>query len=114
MKWIMLLQLAAASAGAQTYVQPYSLSIAMTQKFEQKVLGPMVTKSPYEFDDAVMVGINYRTPRDKFRLGLSYSHTIQNGTNTVSAEIRYNLVQWGKRPLKTSPALGREVTTPLP
>jgi hypothetical protein len=113
MKWILLLPLAAVSAGAQTapltlvrslpeagsqtYVKPYSLSIGMSQKFEHKIVGPTITKSPYEFDDAVSVGVNYRTPQDRIKLGFSYSHTIQNGTNTVSAEIRYNVLQWGKR-----------------
>jgi hypothetical protein len=100
MKWILLFSLGAASAGAQTYVKPYSLSVGVSQKFEHKIVGPTLTKSPYEFDNAVSVGINYRTPKDRIRIGLSYSHTIQNGTNAVSAEVRYNILQWGKRPVK--------------
>ncbi len=100
MKWILLLPFAAASAGAQTYVKPYSLSVAMSEKFEHKIIGPTSKKSPYEFDDAVSVGLNYRTPSDRIKLGLSYSHTIQNGNDAVSAEIRCNIFQWGKRPTK--------------
>jgi hypothetical protein len=106
MRWILVLPLAAVSAGAQTYVKPYSLSVGVSQKFEHRIIGPMVTKSPYEFDDAVSVGLNYRTPRDRIKLGLAYSHTIQNGTNAVSAEIRYNVFQWGKRQVKNSQSVG--------
>ena len=105
-KWILLLPFAAASAGAQTSVQPYSLSVAVIQKCEHKIIGPTVTKSPYEFDNGVSIGINYRTPRDRFKLGLSYIHTIQNGNDTVSAEIRYNVVQWGKRQEKRTDETG--------
>jgi hypothetical protein len=114
MKWILLLPLAAASAGAQTpatafiqsYVKPYSISVAISEKCDRKVIGPMVTKSPYEIGNALSVGLNYRTPHDRIKLGLAYSHTIQNGTNTVTAEIRYNVLQWGRRQVNSSEPFG--------
>ena len=106
MKWILLLPLAAASASAQTYVKPYSLSVAMTEKLEHKIIGPMSIRSTYDFNDAVSVGLNYRTPKDRIKMGVSYSHTIQNGNDTVSAEIRYNILQWGNRPAKRDEIAG--------
>jgi len=97
MKWTLLLFFAAASASAQTYVKPYSLSLGLSEKFDQKIIGPTVAGSPYSFSNALLAGVNYRTPQDKIRLTLSYSRTLQTSTNTVSAEIRYNILQWGKR-----------------
>jgi hypothetical protein len=111
MKWTLFFLLAVASASAQTYLKPYSLSLGLTEKFDQKTMGPTATTSPYSFANALMLGLNYRTPQDRIKLGLSFSHTIQTGTNSVALEIRYNLLQWGKRPAKriTRP---REMTQP--
>ena len=106
MKWILLLPLAAASAGAQTYVKPFSVSAAMTEKLEHKIIGPTIKKSPYELQDSVSIGFNYRTPSDRIKLGLAYSHTIQNGTDSISAEARYNLLQWGRRPVNRTELFG--------
>jgi hypothetical protein len=97
MKWTLLFLLASASASAQTYVKPYSLSRGLSEKFDQKVIGPMVASSPYSWNNAASIGINYRTRQDRIRIGLTYSRTFQTGTNTVSAEIHYNILQWGRR-----------------
>ena len=97
MNWILLIAFATSFAGAQTMVKPFSLSVAMTEKFEHKIIGPTVRKSPYDMQNAVAIGFNYRTPNDRIKLGLAYSHTMQSGTDAVSAEIRYNVLQWGRR-----------------
>jgi hypothetical protein len=100
MKWTLLFLLAGASAGAQTYVKPYSLSLGLSEKFDRKIVGPMVATSPYSWNNAASIGINYRTRQDRIRLGLTYSRTLQTGTNTLAAEIHYNILQWGRRPVK--------------
>ena len=94
MTWLMFLLLTAATAEAQTYVKPYSLSVAAAEKVDQKIIGPVETGSRFGMGNTVSVSLSYRTTQDKVRVGIIYSHTIQNGANTVSAEVRYNVLQW--------------------
>jgi hypothetical protein len=101
----LLLLSVATSLGAQTYVKPYSLSLGMSEKFDRKLVGPAPKSSDYSFNNAASISLNYRTPQDKIRMGLSFSRTLQTGTNTVSAEVRYNVLQWGhrERPVRNPP-----------
>ena len=80
-----------APAPTHDMVKPFSLSLSTSERFHNNAA------TPYGIETTVSLGVDYRLPRNRARIGAFYGYVPTTETHIITLTANYKLLEWGKR-----------------